>query len=77
MYFSILPYLRCHSMTTHNKREKMLQPSQENPSHLPSLPSIDGSPPPLLAAPTEGGGRVFGPMLGAVVGSLKLEFSQR
>jgi hypothetical protein len=37
---------------------------------------IDGSPPPLLAAPVAGGGGELGPALSVVEGSLKLEFGQ-
>jgi hypothetical protein len=44
------------------------------PRHL--RPEIDGSLPPLLAAPVAGGGGDLGPALSVVEGSLKLEFGQ-
>jgi hypothetical protein len=45
-----------------------------HPRHL--RPGIDGSPPPLVAAPVAGGGGDLGPALNVVEGSLNLEFGQ-
>jgi hypothetical protein len=51
-------------------------PCRPKKRSIPACPGIDGSPPPLLAAPATVGAGDLGPTLGSVIGCLKLGFDQ-